>query len=678
MTPILSQGMDTEIQNILDELHILLEDYIENTEGAADLDFNTLTEDLLQLYNTKIDINKAQASDLSTLFFLSNNDIQQIINYRSSYGSFLSIYEIQAVPDILSSKARMIIPFIKVVNERIPANPYKITSLQSAKNDIYLKLRRTLETRKGFVREDNQPPAYAGDANYLYLRYAHTGLNRQKWGLIIEKDAGEPLLSRSSPTGVDYLSAYFEQKNISPLVEQFNIGDYTVSMGQGLVTHSSFGVGKSSFTTAVSKGGAQIRHFSSVVENQALRGVSTILRPHPRWRIMVLASYDRRDANLINPNDPEKPIAVSSIQTSGLHRTASEREDFDAIGELTYGSHIGWSNNKLNIGLNNINHHFDKPLERNAAPYRLYQWQGQSLSNYSIDYRWMVGGWNLYGELAHSSNGGWAAIQGAIKSLDRMMDIAFVYRNYGKAYQALWPNSFGESLNANNENGIYMGIHMKPSNKWTLKAYIDLWRNPWLTSRVDGMGMGQEYLLRAEYKHNKQHLYYLLYRYEQKSENSSLPSEIDIPVPKRTQRLRGHMEHKLPNAITLRSRVEWSWFRKDMNNTQGFMIYQDLLLAPMAKPFSIACRLAYFDTDDFNTRIYAYENDILYEYFIPAYSGHGLRYYLKINYKVNKSLLLEARMDQTRYFDRTIISSGNQSINSEQISGIKMQARLSF
>jgi len=672
------QVEDVEFQSINESINILLEEFIENSDGSADFDFNTLTEDLFRIYSKKIDINIAEASDLDDLIFLNANDIQSIINYRNTFGNLLSPYELQAIPNLSKEKARLLLSFIMVKNDRLPALPYQIRELNKSKDEVYLKWRKTLEQRKGHIIQPDGTSKYAGDPNYLYLRYAHTDFKEQKWGLIIEKDAGEQLTNKQSVTGLDYISAHYQKKNISPLLKQLNIGDYSVSMGQGLVTHSSFGVGKSSLTTNVAKGEASIRNFSSVLENQAMRGISAVLTPSEHVRVLGFLSYDKRDANINTDDQTDIPQFISSIQTSGLHRTAGEIEDQDGLGELTYGTSVGYSKRNLNIAFNAIQHHFDKELQRQYAPYRIFQWQGKQLSDYSLDYKWLYKGWNLFGEFAHSSNGGWAGIQGAIKSLDRTFDIATIYRHYGRGYQALFPNAFGESQSANNEEGIYVGLHINASSKMTLKAYVDFWNNDWLRSRVDGEGRGNEYLFRAEYKPNRNHLFYLLYRYERKSENTSLDSDFDFPVLKTTQRLRLHMQHKVGNGISLRTRGEIALYHKDLRESKGFLVYQDIVYSPITSSFSGAGRIAYFNTDDSNSRIYAYENDLLYEYYIPSYSGHGLRYYLKVRYKINGNLMFETRIDQTRYFDRDVISSGNQEIQGNSITGVKCQLRIRF
>jgi len=77
----------------------------------------------------------------------------------------------------------------------------------------------------------------------------------------------------------------------------------------------------------------------------------------------------------------------------------------------------------------------------------------------------------------------------------------------------------------------------------------------------------------------------------------------------------------------LKSRVEWSWYSKQ-SSEKGILICQDLVFLPPEKTFSMNGRLAYFHTDGYNSRLYAYENDVLYSFSIPALYGEGIRAYL--------------------------------------------------
>jgi len=96
----------------------------------------------------------------------------------------------------------------------------------------------------------------------------------------------------------------------------------------------------------------------------------------------------------------------------------------------------------------------------------------------------------------------------------------------------------------------------------------------------------------------------------------------------------------------------------------------------MLKPFAAVLRLQYFEADDYNSRIYAYENDVMYSYSIPVFYDKGIRYYINFNYDWSKKLSFWVRWAQSVYQDRSTVGSGLDEIRGNRRSELKIQARL--
>jgi hypothetical protein len=91
-----------------------------------------------------------------------------------------------------------------------------------------------------------------------------------------------------------------------------------------------------------------------------------------------------------------------------------------------------------------------------------------------------------------------------------------------------------------------------------------------------------------------------------------------IGRPKKSWRTQ--FNYKIDDRFSLRSRVELSFFGNKMTTLQnGFLIFVDLVYKPVLRAFSGNVRLSYFETDGYDSRIYAYENDVLYGYSIPVF-----------------------------------------------------------
>ena len=98
----------------------------------------------------------------------------------------------------------------------------------------------------------------------------------------------------------------------------------------------------------------------------------------------------------------------------------------------------------------------------------------------------------------------------------------------------------------------------------------------------------------------------------------------------------------------------------------------------MLKPLSGGIRLQYFETEGYNSRIYAYENDVLYSFSIPVFYNKGYRYYVNLNYDFNKKFTIWVKWSQTVYRDKTLIGSGLDEISGSIKSEIRLQAQYKF
>ena len=148
-------------------------------------------------------------------------------------------------------------------------------------------------------------------------------------------------------------------------------------------------------------------------------------------------------------------------------------------------------------------------------------------------------------------------------------------------------------------------------------------------------------------------------------------------LPKKNWRTQ--VGYKINTAVTIRNRTEIVWFdKRGLAAEQGFLIYFDFLYKPLLKPFSGSIRLQYFETDGYNSRLYAYENDVLYSFSIPVFYDKGYRYYLNINYDFNKKCSFWLKWAQTLYNNKTLVGSGLDEIKGAVKSEFKAQVRYFF
>ncbi|MBK6566613.1 MAG: helix-hairpin-helix domain-containing protein [Saprospiraceae bacterium] len=658
----------------------IIEDFLENSD-SENFDFNTVFENLSYYYNHPLDINSATEQELRDLIIISESQINAFFDHRNKFGKFLSIYELQTIDSWNINFIRNIVPFLTIkkgFNEL-----YKFDWNQfykSGESDLFLKTKRVLQKRKGYVRNEDGVSPYIGDPNSFYLRYRYQAGNYFRLGITAEKDPGEPFFKDINKYGFDFYSFFIHGTKLHSNINSVTLGDFTVSMGQGLILHNDFGGRKSSFVMNIKKGNRFIRPYSSVNEVNYFRGAATELQWTDKLKLGVFVSYKpvnaRLDSDTLDNTDFER---FTSIVESGLHRTLSEKLVKNLVRQYNVGSSLKFENKNLRLGLNYLYTEFNVTFQKDEELYRKYIFSGDYLHNGSIDYQYQRRNVTFFGEGAMSQNGGTAFTNGLLISLDRKIDMSLLYRHFSPQYQVLNANAFADGTLPINEKGLYMGIEMRPFSKVVVSTYADFWKNPWVSYRRNGPAKGFDYFVKISYILKRKLDFYVQYRFINKQLNQSSETEVYLyaPVDYTVQRFRLHLNYKINKVWEWRSRIEFSNYKKE-SLSKGVLMYQDILYKPIAKKLSFSARYCIFDIESFDARIYTYENDILFEFFIPFFQHRGTRFYTNIRYRINNFLTWEFRYGNTFYTDNNLIGSGNEFIEGRNRTELKTQIKLSF
>lgn len=657
----------------------LIEDAVEEVGEEVDFDFNTQFESLQDYARKRLNLNTVDAATLAELGLLTPVQIGQLMRYRAQVGPLLVIEELQAVPSFDLHTIEKILPFVTVHGQRDDYTKGVREMLRGGKSMLLLRSTRTLEQQAGYrIDEGDEAPDFAGDPMQWYTRYQYQYDQHLSWGLTAEKDAGEAFGGPSNPYGFDFYSAHFYLHDLNHRIRDVAIGDFEAKLGQGLIMWSGFGFGKSSLVMNVKRGGRAIRRYTSVNEAAFLRGAGATIGLSANWELTAFTSFKRRDANVTELDTvADEALEVSSLQLSGLHRTAGEIADKGQLQEWTSGvslrRRLGTAGH---LAANAVYTQFSAPLRRTDAPYNVFRFQSDRLLNASVDYSYIWRNFNFYGETAMSDNGGLATVNGLLIGLSDAVDFSIMQRRYAPDFHAIYTNGFGETRGTSNEHGLYVGLQVQPSRRWQFSAYADTWRHPWLRFQVDAPSSGHEYLVQVTHRPRRGAQVYARFRHEVKERNAQ---QVDGPArglaeQGRTQ-ARLHFQYPITKGVEWRSRVELSRFALEERREWGWLVYQDLNLKPTDFPVDVTTRWALFDTDGFDTRIYAYESDLLYSFSIPPYQYNGSRFYVNVSYRPIKPLLLQVRYARTRYFDRDIVGSGPLAIDGPARSDMRLLLR---
>ena len=682
MTPLYAQQQDTTETD-----GSAIEDFIEQSEDEEFSD-DTYLEDLDLTIVNKLNLNFATREELQELGLLSDIQIRNIIYYRERFGELKSAYELLGIEELTIVEIQRLLPYLKFKETKDPPKPLK-EMFQQGKHQIFLRYQQIIEKKKGYTPPDTNSDGslttrYLGQEPRLYGRYRFQYGTDLSIGLTAEQDPGEPFKHPKQKIGIDYLSGHFFLKNRGAL-KRIAIGDFEVNLGQGLFLQQGYGSRKSSQVNKVKKKRLPFKAHTSANEAEYSRGAAVQIGIGKQWDVVLFGSYRKIDGNVVIEQDStfseDDPFnTFSSIQTSGLHRTESELEDKNVIGLASTGGSLSWTGQKARLTGNAAYFNLSDPLIRAPQLYNKFDFNGDQLINASLDYQYLNKNMSLFGEIAFSDNGGWGMINGGDFHLPGGTKLTVVHRYYAKNFQTLFAEGFGESSRPVNENGLYIGLTFSPFKYAEWANYVDFYQHPWLRFGIDAPSKGIDLMSHFKYRPKRSITLEVRGRYERKQENAPAnETAIDYLVNTTKSNFRIGLTYKPTWQLTLKSRIEFAWYNDGVNETsKGIMAFQDINYKFKKIPLTLYGRYAIYQTDTYDSRIYAYENDLLYVFSVPAYYGRGSRYYLMASIRASRNFSFWVRWSQTIWTDRDVVSSGLEEIQNNTKSEIKVQLRIKF
>ncbi len=645
---------------------INMDEFIQKLSAVQqdDSNYEDLYESLMQFYLNPLDLNRANADELRSLNILSEIQIANLLDHILRHGKLLSLYELQTITGFDLQTIQYLLPFAVV---RDGLSPSSITGILNRATDHFLVVRneQTLEKAKGYTEGD-----YLGSPQKLYLRYRLQHPKDFSLGFISEKDQGEQSV-------FDYTSFHFQLMNKGNF-RNIILGDYHLQFGQGLICSGGYAAGKGAetiYTTRRSDLG--IRAHNSVLEGGFFRGAGFTYKIN-RINFTLFGSYTARDATINTDLSDDQDEVFSSILIAGLHRTESELAKKGTLKEVNLGGNIKYIFPNGHLGFTALQTQFDNSIQRKDLAYAYYEFKGNTNFVVGPNFSFTWQNFNFFGEAARSSSGGIGATGGFVAALSPYWEWSLNLRNYDKDFHSFYSNAFGEGSRTINERGIYTGIKFTPKRSISVAAFYDKFSFPWLRYLVDAPSEGDDYLLRFTYKPNRQNTFYTQFHRERKQRNMpGNDSYTDFLINTFKTNFLANYEYSINRTFKIQSRLQYNTFKYENGKiSRGFALIQDL--EGSIKKLQLKSRIAFYKTDDYNSRIYAYENDVLYAVSFPAYYGKGVRLYLVARYPINKKLDIWIRISRTSLDDVNSIGSGNTEIPYPHRTDVKLQIRMKF
>ena len=643
------------------------ETYYQQLSGTEDMesaDWGELYQLLCELEEHPMNINAVTREDLEQLPFLTDMEVEAIMEYLDRYGEMKSLGELAMIEPLDYDKRRLLTCFLYVGSKPDGSHTDWQQLLHHARHDVLFTARIPLYERKG------DKNGYLGYPYRHDLRYSlHSG-QRLKAGLVGAQDAGEPFFANKNGMGYDFYSFYLLLRDMGKW-KNLAVGRYRVSTGLGLVANTDFILGKTAVLQSMGRQRRTVRAHSSRSSSDYFQGIAATRALTRRLDLTAFLSYRTIDATLNSDS-----TTIATIVTSGYHRTQTEMNKKGNTRQWLAGMNLHWFHRGFHAGATMVHTALNRDLNPNTSQlFRVYSAAGRHFTNASVEYGYTGSHFSVKGETAAKLSDH----QMPIATLNMItykpvgeVEMLLLQRFYSYRYNAPFARSFSEGGHVQNESGLYFGINWHPLRNLLLSAYGDYAYFPWARYQVSQSSHAWDYLFTMRYTPSKWQLM-MRYRLRRSERDNAAKTALANRTEHRGRTLMAYDNGKW----NLRTQVDAAYTLFENNKSLGWMVSQNVSFQT-AKRLQLNATAAYFHTDDFDSRLYFYERGMLYSFSFPAYYGEGIRYSLMLHAELTDRITVNAKMGTTNYFDRNAIGTGLQQIDHSSMSDVEVQLKWKF
>jgi hypothetical protein len=654
-----SIGIHSQDNEIDAAIEIILKHQIEE-ESNEDSDLASIYDQLEFIREHPININSSNLRKLIDIGLINFYQYTQVKDHIEKYGRIMALEELIQIEAFDASYIRILKPFIHFEGLTDIKSKEITKIVSSSKSDLTFQYQQVIQKSKAYSK---LTPIYIGSPARIMVKFSSKFYKRWRIGFNLEKDAGESISfsKEQSKLGFDHSSIYISYSG-KGIIRSAILGDFQCGFGQGLTFWRGFSFGKSSNTVPIRKVNAGIRPHTGLDEYNFLRG-SAISLAKNKWGFTSFLSFRDLDASKADSSQ----VFYTTIIKNGYHRSISELDKSKQIKEILYGSSLTYSLNRLTLGFSYALQTLNSQIKPREQLYTHYYFNGNRNYNLGLDFSYSFKNGHTFGELSYSENNTLSYLLGTVLTLDPAFSISLLTRNYRPSYQAIASNAFAETSGNRNEVGNYIGVEYAFSRRILLNSFVDIFHSPWIKSSTKSSSEGMELLSKISYKKSKRQLFSISYRFKK--------AQLNGIAEKHSYQLRLNYEQAINSILRLRYRLEFH--RVNFTAIQmGYLFFVDFILQSPERPFSINARYALFNTDSYETRIYAYERDVYFAYSIKPYFYQGQKIYVNAKWRLRRFFTFVFRLSHLQYPYLKSIGSGNDLIENNKKTEFTCQLRI--
>ncbi len=642
-------------QQLTDSMQLTNEQTLQELDDETVLQLDESSDELhlikASLSKNKIDINKATETLLMQLRIFSPIQVSSLIKYKSDYGLVKELEELQAVPFWTPEMIRKAGDYF-YAGDISKASVDGLNLAAAQKNTILIRTSIVLQKSIGYqIDSANNGSVYKGSPARVQLRLSHFFQPKVSVGMAMEKDPGESMFRRNDKPRVDHL-VFHVQYASEGWLKKLILGNYVLSLGNGLIQWQTFAQKNPMLVADVSRYAQVVKAYRGFGEFNYHRGMAfTCVKGAVEFSGWF--SQKKLDALMVKDTIGNNEL-VTSVVSSGLHRTEAELNARKQLTEQLLGIQLLLHQRNFKLGFNALHYHWSKPFQLGDKIYQRFEFSADHLNNFSVFYDRVINELHFFGETAIAEKQSLATVNGLQASLSRRLDLAFVVNHIPTAFHAFYASTLTHSSTVNNEKSAFALLNFQANihNNFALKLMC--FRSPWLNYGDVSAKNGVEYRLQWLWTpaKNKQGLFSFVYR---KYFDNLEGAQHTINYL--------HVEYAVKAGLStfLTSKMDWNSnfsVNRTTNDDYGFAISNTISGKLIKNQLKWRASVIYFHTDSYFSKVDLNEYDMSGTFLPISLYDKGLRVCLTSSFILKKDIAIGFRGTFWNFFEKKSWGSG--------------------
>lgn len=510
---------------------------------------------------------------------------------------------------------------------------------------------------------------FIGSSFESYTRF-RVGISKNiSAGVLIQKDVGEQNF-------FDHYTAFISWKHPTHPYK-ITLGNYYIGCAEGLLLSGPFSLPASAIVKKPSsKKYLESRPFLSSNEYDGFWGGVIEIGDINSLKLITFYSQISRDG-IFDKDD----YRVTGFDRTGYHRTFSEKNKANRIVEKTSGGMISFPFILVDkLGIAYLRTHYSpnitKAQSSDERRKNYFNFYGSLTENYSFFYMKAFSTLHLSGEIVPLKSQKISHITTLNFTVPKWQ---FIIKTWHIPPQFQSPHGripsdsgpFPKSV-----QGFIFAAAGNPLNNLKFSAYWshknDLWRSYFQPLPVQK----KEFYLQNEYRFGVKN--FITIRFHVSSSNV-YSSEKEGKTNIIKQRVRIHFSRQFKTKVRIQTRFEKVFLNSFpyQDSKNGINIYQDLSWY-ISKKLTLQIRFSAFETNDYDSRIYEYENDLPNVFSNYPLYGRGSKWYIMVTFKPVPKIKLWLKYHRIIFDGVNAIGSGLTQINGNMRQDIHIQLEIRY